>query len=80
MIVNGGQDVQVAPEHARRLGAALDEVHHSDHEVRIFPQLNHLFAVSKGEGTAEYADPNAEVDAEFLSYLADWLTRRVNRP
>jgi dienelactone hydrolase len=80
LIANGGQDVQVAPEHARRLGAALDEAHHPDHEVRIFPQLNHLFAVSKGEGTAEYADPNAEVDAEFLSFLADWLTQRVDRP
>jgi pimeloyl-ACP methyl ester carboxylesterase len=77
LIVNGGQDVQVAPEHARRLGEALDEVDHVDHEVRIFPELNHLFALSKGEGTAEYADPEAEVDSEFLSYMASWLATRL---
>ncbi len=79
LIANGGQDVQVAPEHAHRLGGALDEAHHPDYEVKIFPQLNHLFAVSKGEGIAEYADPNAEVDADFLSYLADWLIQRLAR-
>ncbi len=77
LIVNGEQDVQVAPEHARRLDRALTEAGHPDHELRIFPRLNHLFAVSKGEGTAEYADPNAKVDAEFLSYLADWLSVRL---
>lgn len=77
LIVNGGQDVQVAPEHARRLGTALSEAGHPDFEVKIFPRLNHLFAVSRGEGTAEYADPKASVDAEFLAYLADWLAARL---
>ncbi len=77
LIVNGEQDVQVVPEHARRLDRALTEAGHPDHELRIFPRLNHLFAVSKGEGTAEYADPNAKADAEFLSYLADWLSVRL---
>jgi alpha-beta hydrolase superfamily lysophospholipase len=77
LIVNGGQDIQVSPEHARRLGAALEEAGHPDYEVKIFSRLNHLFAVSRGEGAAEYADPNAAVDSEFLSYLADWLTARL---
>ncbi len=77
LIVNGEQDVQVAPEHARRLDRALTEAGHPDHALRIFPRLNHLFALSKGEGTAEYADPNAKVDAEFLTYLAGWLSVRL---
>jgi pimeloyl-ACP methyl ester carboxylesterase len=77
LIANGGQDVQVAPEHARRLGAALAETAHPDYEVKIFPGLNHLFAVSRGEGTAEYADPEAKVDVEFLGYLTDWLAVRL---
>jgi len=77
LILNGGQDVQVAPDHARRLGEALAEAGHPDYEVKIFPGLNHLFAVSKGEGTAEYADPNSKVDAEFLGYLTNWLTVRL---
>jgi hypothetical protein len=77
LILNGGQDVQVAPEHAHRLGAALEEAGHPDYEVKIFPGLNHLFVVSRGEGTAEYADPNAEVDGPFLSYVADWLAAHL---
>lgn len=77
LIVNGGQDVQVAPEHARRLGEALGEAGSPDFEVKIFPRLNHLFSVSKGQGTAEYADPEAVVDREFLGYLADWLAARL---
>lgn len=79
LIVNGGQDVQVAPAHAERLAAALAEVGHPDFELRLFPQLNHLFAVSRAEGTAEYADPNARVDAVFLGYLAGWLSERLLR-
>jgi pimeloyl-ACP methyl ester carboxylesterase len=80
LIVNGGADIQVSPDHAQRLGAALREAGHPDYEVKIFPRLNHLFAVSRGEGAAEYADPDAEVDSEFLSYLADWLTARLTPP
>jgi dipeptidyl aminopeptidase/acylaminoacyl peptidase len=79
LIVNGGQDIQVLPEHARRLGAALERVGHPDYEVRIFPELNHLFAVSRGEGLAEYVDPDAEVDPAFLSFMADWLVARLVR-
>lgn len=78
LIVNGGQDVQVPPWHAERLGAALAEAGRSDFEMRIFARLNHLFAVSRGEGTAEYADPSARVDPEFLRYLADWLSGALN--
>jgi dipeptidyl aminopeptidase/acylaminoacyl peptidase len=79
LIVNGGHDIQVFPEHARRLGAALEQAGHSDYEVRIFPDLNHLFAVSRGEGLAEYVDPDAELDPAFLSYMADWLVARLVR-
>lgn len=79
LVVNGGQDIQVFPEHARRLGAALEEAGHPDYDVRIFPDLNHLFAVSRGAGLAEYVDPDAEVDPEFLSYMADWLVARLVR-
>ena len=77
LIVNGGLDVQVGPEHAYRLGAGLEAVGHTDYEVRIYPELNHLFVVSRGEGIAEYADPNAKVDPIFLAGLADWLTAHL---
>lgn len=79
LIVNGAEDVQVPPWHAERLGAALAEAGHRDFDVKIFADLNHLFVVSRGEGTAEYADPSARVDPDFLSYLAEWLSRRLER-
>jgi pimeloyl-ACP methyl ester carboxylesterase len=79
LIVNGAEDVQVPPWHAERLGAALAEVGHRDHDVKIFADLNHLFVFSRGEGTAEYADASARVDPSFLAYLADWLSRRLER-
>ena len=77
LIVNGGHDVQVGPEHAYRLGAGLEAVDHTDYEVKIYPELNHLFVISRGEGIAEYADPNAKVDPIFLADLADWLTAHL---
>ncbi len=78
LIVNGGLDVQVGPEHAYRLGAALEAVGHTDYEVKVYPALNHLFVESRGEGIAEYADPDAKVDTEFLADLADWLSTRLD--
>jgi fermentation-respiration switch protein FrsA (DUF1100 family) len=78
LIVNGGRDVQVPPEHARRLGAALEDAGHPDFTVKIFPRLNHLFAVSRGAGAAEYTDPDAKVDDAFLGVLADWLAARLS--
>jgi fermentation-respiration switch protein FrsA (DUF1100 family) len=77
LIVNGGQDIQVAPEHAWRLGEALDAAGHPDYEVRIYPELNHLFAVSRGEGAAEYAEPRARVDPGFLAELSEWLASHL---
>jgi alpha-beta hydrolase superfamily lysophospholipase len=77
LVVNGAMDFQIPPRHAELLGEALADAGHPDFEVRIFPNLNHLFAVSKGQGAAEYADPSAHVDEEFLTYLADWLTDRL---
>jgi hypothetical protein len=71
-------DVQIPPEHARRLGAALASAGNPDFEVRIFPNLNHLFAVSKGQGVAEYADPTAKVDRAFLGFMTDWLVERLH--
>lgn len=79
LIVNGAEDVQVPPWHAERLGAALAEAGHRDFDVKIFADLNHLFVMSRGEGTAEYSDPSARVDPAFLGYLGDWLSRRLER-
>ena len=76
-IANGGLDVQVGPEHARRLGAGLEEVGHTDYTLKIYPELNHLFVVSRGEGIAEYADPNVRVDTLFLADMTDWLTAHL---
>jgi hypothetical protein len=45
--------------------------------VKVYPELNHLFVVSRGEGIAEYADPDARVDTLFLTDMADWLAAHL---
>jgi hypothetical protein len=34
--------------------------------TKIYPDLNHLFGVSKNDSVADYYDPLAQIDAGFL--------------
>ena len=40
---------------------------------KVYPELNHLFAVSKSSGVADYYDPMAQVDAAFQDDLVHFL-------
>ena len=40
---------------------------------KVYPELNHLFAVSKSGSVADYFDPLAAVDRGFLDDLADFV-------
>jgi pimeloyl-ACP methyl ester carboxylesterase len=78
LILQGGRDVQVSAERdAPALLAALDAVKHPDHELKVFPTLDHLFKVA--------GDPPSELDylkarpiaPEFLDAVMEWLRPRV---
>jgi len=79
LVLQGGKDFQVSPEHdARALEKALVEAQNPDHELRVFADLDHLFKKTPGE-KSELGDywKVRPVDAEFLSVLATWLEKRV---
>ncbi len=79
LILQGALDFQVSPEKdAAPLAAALDGAQHGDHELRVFPGLDHLFKKVAGEKStlAEYFTERP-VDAEFLDALTKWLGERL---
>jgi hypothetical protein len=42
--------------------------------TKIYPDLNHLFAVSKNDSVADYYDPLARIDGGFLEDVARFLS------
>jgi len=78
LILQGKKDKQVFDLHAIMLSNALERAGHKDHMVRIFPDLDHLFCKTEGEGDyAEYANTERPIDPEFLDFLASWLKKEL---
>jgi alpha/beta superfamily hydrolase len=78
LILQGKKDKQVFDLHAVMFSNALDRAGHEDHTVRIFPDLDHLFCRTEGEGDyAEYANTERPIDPEFLDFLTDWLKKEL---
>jgi pimeloyl-ACP methyl ester carboxylesterase len=75
LLLQGARDLQVSLERdAQRLLAALDEIGHADHELIVFPELDHLFKRTVGEESSglDYLKTRP-VDPGFLDTLASWL-------
>jgi dienelactone hydrolase len=78
LILQGQKDKQVFDLHAMMLSNALKRAGHQDHMVRLFPDLDHLFCKTEGEGDyAEYAKTERPIDPEFLNFLTDWLKKEL---
>ncbi len=79
LILQGGRDVQVSAERdAPRIQAALDAAGHVDHELRVFPELDHLFKRA-GERPNELDYLKARpIAPEFLEVLTAWLAARLH--
>ncbi|NOT31539.1 MAG: hypothetical protein HOP15_13915, partial [Planctomycetes bacterium] len=80
LILQGGRDVQVSAERdAPKILTALDAAGHEDHELHVFPVLDHLFKRA-GERPSELDYLKSRpVDAEFLDALVAWLKARLQR-
>ncbi len=77
LILQGAKDRQVFEEHAHMLNSALDESGNENHTLNIFPDLDHLFCRTEGEGDyAEYATERP-LNQEFLNFLTDWLKKEL---
>ena len=78
LILQGGKDHQVFEYHAQALNQALSDAKNKNHTLKIFPDLDHLFCKTEGEGDyAEYANTERPLDQEFLDYLTGWLKKEL---
>ncbi len=79
LVLQGEKDFQVSPEKdAKAIDAALAEVRHPDHTLRVLRGLDHLFAKTPGE-KSELADywKKRPIDPTFFAALDDWLKARL---
>ncbi len=81
LILQGERDIQVSAERdAPRLLDALEEAGHEDHELIVFPGLDHLFKKTVGERSSELDYLKTRpVAPEFLDKLSGWLRAHLMR-
>ncbi|MCZ8206023.1 alpha/beta fold hydrolase [Gemmatimonas sp.] len=79
LVLQGDTDMQVTPEQAETLAAALRGAGNRAVTLRRFPATNHLFLTdSSGSPTGYAALTDTKVRAEVLGALVEW-TLRVTR-
>lgn len=80
LILQGGKDVQVSAERdGPKLVAALEAAKHVDHELKLFPTLDHLFKKASDPPSELDYIKSRPVDAEFLEALVAWLRQRLQK-
>jgi alpha-beta hydrolase superfamily lysophospholipase len=67
LAAGGGRDVQISVADVDQTRDAFTAAGNQHVAFKMYPELNHLFALSKNNGIGDYYDPMAEVDATFLS-------------
>jgi len=72
--------VQIAVKDAELVRDALTAAGNKAVTYHVYPELNHLFAVSRNWSVADYYDPLAEVDGAFLGDVAAFLSRSLGSP
>ncbi|MGN6867770.1 MAG: alpha/beta fold hydrolase [Solirubrobacteraceae bacterium] len=75
LILQGGRDYQVTVDDDLALWqAALSD--HPDVTIRVYPELNHLFAPGSGPSSPAEYEPAQHVDATVIADVASWLASR----
>ena len=77
LILQGGLDRQITPEHAVLLERAARGAGNGDVSSRVFPRLNHLFLPARTGAWSEYsALGTTSLETDLLEALGDWLLDR----
>jgi len=76
-VAQGGMDVQVPQDEELLIQRGLAGGKNTQPRIKLYPELNHVFAVSHNGGMAEYADPDARVDDTFLADTTDFFTHAL---
>jgi hypothetical protein len=77
-VAQGGKDIQVPPEDAELVRKGLAAGNNLEPWVKVYPELNHVFASSHGGGMTEYTDVDAHVDEGFLSDIVSFFTQALH--
>lgn len=72
-VAAGGRDVQISTADADLTRDAFLNAGNKSVGFKVYPELNHLFAVSKSSGVADYYDPMAQVDTAFQDDLVHFV-------
>ena len=78
-VAQGGKDVQIPSTEAALVKSGLALGKNGDSTLKIYPELNHVFAASHGGGVTEYADADARVDPTFLTDAVTFFARALKR-
>jgi dienelactone hydrolase len=73
LVAGGGRDVQISVADVDQTRDAFTAAGNKLVTYKVYPELNHLFAVSKNSGIGDYSDPMAEVDASFLNEVVHFV-------
>lgn len=78
LVLQGDTDMQVTPEQADTLAAAMRRAGNRSVTLRRFPATNHLFLADSSGSPTGYAMLKAtKVRQEVLGALADWAVRTI---
>jgi fermentation-respiration switch protein FrsA (DUF1100 family) len=74
LILQGARDYQVTvADDLARWRAALEGA--ADVTIRVYPELNHLFAPGRGPSSPAEYEPAQHVDATVVADIASWISR-----
>jgi pimeloyl-ACP methyl ester carboxylesterase len=73
LVVQGGRDVVVAPEHADAIMRALQERGSGTQELALFDELGHEFGLVLSEAASIPYRAHPEMDEKVLKKVSSWL-------
>jgi fermentation-respiration switch protein FrsA (DUF1100 family) len=76
-IVQGGRDFQVPTGDADLIQKGLAAGKNAQARVKVYPELNHLFALGHGGGLSEYSEVDAHIDDGFLADTVDFFVHAL---
>ena len=77
LALNGGKDVQVAPENLAVIEKAVRGGGNDNVTVKEFPHMNHLFQTCKTGAIDEYATIEQTMDPLVLEEISDWVLKQT---
>ena len=77
LALNGGKDVQVAPENLAAIEKAIRHGGNDNVTVKEFPNMNHLFQTCKTGAMNEYATIGQTIDPVVLEEISGWVLKQT---